>query len=581
MSYDFILNNAVRLFEDGQLDKAEQLFRQILETAPEQPDVLNLLGLVAQAKGAHQEACRLFYQAIMQKNDNPAFYYNLAFSLKYDGKPYEALENFQKSLSLKPDTKEAYYEIALLYKKLGNLEQAKKFWVQALNFDSEYVDAKVQLALCGNDEDIECSLKEIEAEFPQSPLPLYHLSLLYFDQDKIQQALDCALKAEVLAPNVEDIQVLLGQIFLSLENNESAKKYFETAVRLDPYNIRALIGLADVCSRLLDYERAEQLYRRALELDKTDFNAHQNYAEMLFKQKRKLEALEEYRQAVILNPRSAALSNNLGVVLRDCQEYEQACGLFFNAMSLAPDFDAAALNAVETLLLLYRENADDALKIAENWYKQMPDNLFARHIYNSLKGNSGESDLIYNQRLFESFADNYELVMSSLGYAAPMAVGRIAGSLKGSIVDLGCGTGLIGQIIKTSENILTGVDLSSKMLEKAQEKAVYSDLICEDIVSFLKRNKKFDWAVAADVLGYLGALEDFFAEVKGIKLVFTTEKTINDVDFCLQPNGRYQHQDAYVESLLRLNGYVKIQRENIVLRQENGDNVRGSLWRAE
>ena len=52
MSYEMMFHNAVGLHEAGRLDEAETIYRQILETAPEQPDVLNLLGLVAQAKGA-------------------------------------------------------------------------------------------------------------------------------------------------------------------------------------------------------------------------------------------------------------------------------------------------------------------------------------------------------------------------------------------------------------------------------------------------------------------------------------------------------------------------------------------------
>lgn len=66
MSYELLFQRAVQLHEAGQLNEAEQIYRRILETAPQQPEVLNLLGLVAQAKGVQDEACSLFYQAIRQ-----------------------------------------------------------------------------------------------------------------------------------------------------------------------------------------------------------------------------------------------------------------------------------------------------------------------------------------------------------------------------------------------------------------------------------------------------------------------------------------------------------------------------------
>ena len=103
MSYELLFQRAVQLHEAGQLNEAEQIYRRILETAPQQPEVLNLLGLVAQAKGVQDEACSLFYQAIRQAPARAPFYYNLAFSLKLDNKPVEALESFEKALALQPD----------------------------------------------------------------------------------------------------------------------------------------------------------------------------------------------------------------------------------------------------------------------------------------------------------------------------------------------------------------------------------------------------------------------------------------------------------------------------------------------
>jgi len=584
MSYDLILNRAVQLFENGQLDDAERLFRQILETAPEQPDVLNLLGLVAQAKGAQAEACQLFYKAVMQKKDNPAFYYNLAFSLKLDGKPHEAIENFQKALSLKSDIKEAYNELGLLFQGLGDMKRAREYFNKALASDENYVEAASNLARSYEHENRDFAieeLKKIAEKYSGAALPLYYLSAILMTAKDWEQALHFALQAEKCAPEIDEIQVVLGQLWRFKDCCDKAYAHFQKAYTLNPSNVAAIVGLADVSSQTGDFDDAEKLYKRAIELDKTNFTAHQNYAEMLFKQKRKLEALEEYRQAVILNPKSAELNNNLGVALRDSRDYEQAMGLFFNALALNPTLETAAVNAVETLTLWHRQDAKTALKVAENWHKQMPDNIFAQHIYNCFTGEKSEADIRYNQRLFECFADNYELVMSSVGYTAPLAVGRIAGSVKGSVVDLGCGTGLVGQAVKSPKNHLTGVDLSEKMLRQAESKGIYDQLFCEDILSFLKKNNKFNWAIAGDVLGYLGDLEQFFAAVCGMKLIFTTEQSADGEAFRLQPNGRYQHSLSYIENLLQTNGYRNIYHENIVLRQEDGCDVHGVLWKAE
>ena len=39
MSYELLFQRAVQLHEAGQLNEAEQIYRRILETAPQQPEV--------------------------------------------------------------------------------------------------------------------------------------------------------------------------------------------------------------------------------------------------------------------------------------------------------------------------------------------------------------------------------------------------------------------------------------------------------------------------------------------------------------------------------------------------------------
>ena len=170
--------------------------------------------------------------------------------------------------------------------------------------------------------------------------------------------------------------------------------------------------------------------------------------------------------------------------------------------------------------------------------------------------------------------------MQNLGYSAPLAVGRIAGHLEGRLVDLGCGTGLTGLAVKTPENTLIGVDLSEQMLSIAAQKNIYAELIKSDIIAFLKTRHDFDWIIATDVFGYLGNLEEFIKLGAGKNLIFTIEYLMNDKDYEIQPNGRFKHNPFYVEKLLQQNGFYDIYKEDLVLRTENGTEVKGCVFRA-
>lgn len=583
MSYEMMFHNAVGLHEAGRLDEAETIYRQILETAPEQPDVLNLLGLVAQAKGAQSEACRLFMRAIRGKPQEASFYYNLAFSFKLDNRPREALENFIKVTELAPTVKETYNEIALLLQD-SDMNKARQNWSYALQLDGNYAVAKANMAMSYESENSGKAIADLEklaGEYPHEALIFYYLTKLYMQRELWENAWSTAVKTKELAPTSDEIRVLLALLSCHDNQPENAKIYFAKAELLNPNNLAALMGLADLYSREGNFAEAEPRYKRVIELESNNFDAHNNYAEMLQRQGRLSEALEEYRAAVIINPVSAEVCNNLGLILRDLGEYDEALGLLFNALAHKPEQEETSVNLSETLILLSRQDVDKAKKIADNWLKQMPDNAFARHTAAALRGENVENNQIYSEKLFDNFADNYELVIKNLGYSVPAAMRRIAGDVKGTVADLGCGTGLVAEALKTPENRFIGVDISQKMLDAAAQKGLYDKLIKADIGDFLQNNNEFDWAIAADVFGYIGELSATIEALKNKKILFSIEVSDQEANYSIMPNGRYKHNPQYVEKLLRENGFGRITKEELVLRTENGKPVKGMIFKGE
>jgi predicted TPR repeat methyltransferase len=59
----------------------------------------------------------------------------------------------------------------------------------------------------------------------------------------------------------------------------------------------------------------------------------------------------------------------------------------------------------------------------------------------------------------------------------------------GSVLDLGCGTGLTGLEIKRFCATLERIDLSSSMVEQARVKNIYDKLTHIDIAEYLSRSE--------------------------------------------------------------------------------------------
>jgi predicted TPR repeat methyltransferase len=166
---------------------------------------------------------------------------------------------------------------------------------------------------------------------------------------------------------------------------------------------------------------------------------------------------------------------------------------------------------------------------------------------------------VFVTSLFDNYAEQFdEALRNRLSYKAPellLAACQQALTLtpKGlDILDLGCGTGLAGEIFYPFAARLDGVDLSTNMLELARGKAVYDELHAGDVVEYLNNmTRRYPLILAADVFVYIGDLAPVFAAAKkgltaGGHFAFTVEVS-TEQDYFLQIVRRYAHSKQYIE----------------------------------
>ena len=217
-----------------------------------------------------------------------------------------------------------------------------------------------------------------------------------------------------------------------------------------------------------------------------------------------------------------------------------------------------------------------------NWLQKMPQCIAAVHLNVLFKNEKSPVETTYNQMLFDQFAPTYESTMQSIHYSVIEQIAEQLTPQDQKILDLGCGTGLLGAKISDSDRILDGVDFSSNMLAKAAEKKVYQNLIKDDILHYLQtRSRHYDAIVAADVFCYLADLAEVFKACAPAKLIFSVETDDTAQSAAIQSTGRYKHNPQHVEQLLQAAGYQKITRHPIVLRYENGTPVNGIIFAAQ
>src|SRR5262249_55734599 len=147
-------------------------------------------------------------------------------------------------------------------------------------------------------------------------------------------------------------------------------------------------------------------------------------------------------------------------------------------------------------------------------------------------------------------------------------------------LDLGCGTGLMGNLLRPISRTLVGVDLSGNMLEKAQQRHIYDRLVRDDLTTFLQAEEKtFDLAVATEVFIYVGDRAPVFPAVRralrtGGLFGFSVEGT-DEADFVLRSTLRYAHSKGYLQKLAAQNQFAVELIEPQVIRRGVGADIDG------
>jgi predicted TPR repeat methyltransferase len=199
----------------------------------------------------------------------------------------------------------------------------------------------------------------------------------------------------------------------------------------------------------------------------------------------------------------------------------------------------------------------------------------------------------YVRRLFDQYAARYDSALTEhLAYRGPAIlldtieeVMRSAGRPMrfGSMLDLGCGTGLGGAALRPFVERMAGVDLSPAMIAQAAAKDLYDRLVTAELGSFLvaeaANRTLYDLVLAADVFVYVNDLTPIIAAVAHILapnglLAFTVEAHSGD-GAKLLPTLRYAYGEAHLRRTIADAGLILLKLAEAAVRTEKGEPVQG------
>ena len=298
---------------------------------------------------------------------------------------------------------------------------------------------------------------------------------------------------------------------------------------------------------------------------------HYNRGVVLKALNRLPEAAASYDRAIALKPGYADAHNNLGNVWKELGETGKARASFERALRARPgnadtyynlgilcveagERETAARHFRECLAHDPEDGRGSAILLAQLGERDAPE----------------RSSPAQMQKIYDVRARFWDREASYFGHRLVAGALRDhAGGASMDILDLGCGTGLVGELARPLARRLEGVDLSPAMLDQAQAKNIYDRLEQADLLSFLSAQySSADAILAAATLIHFGNLLPLFQAAarclrpQGLFIFTLFPNDADERDFAvaasdrLAQSGCFRHGAGYVERLAAETGFA-------------------------
>jgi tetratricopeptide (TPR) repeat protein len=307
MLNQYTLEKAHHLHQSGKINDAILIYEDVLKEYPNSSDVTHYLGLAKIQLGEEKAGKHLLEKAVLMEPENVIYRGNYGSALLGLKEFTLAIKHLEMAIKLTPDNYNFHNDLAVAYKELNDFEKAKKHFLQALVLKPEF------------------------------SLAHKNLGVLYVEKNKAEDALNCFLEALKHSPSDPFMYVNVAKALNILGRHEHAINYLNKALSFGKniYVIHKNMGYSYIGSQ--KYDLAEKHFKIGAELIQNSPEPFTDYAELLSLQYRYYEAIECYKKALTIDPKSIIAHVNYGNSLKEIGKYDEAIIHYKHALLLDPN----------------------------------------------------------------------------------------------------------------------------------------------------------------------------------------------------------------------------------------------------
>lgn len=301
-----VFQNAVAMLQGSDFANAEQAARKALKKAPNDPNMLRVLGVALSKQRKLDEAERHLTHVVRLVPDFAPAFEDLAETQLLQGKVDAAIASLRNALKHNPSSKGTQIRLGELLAMLGRGEEADDIFQKAFEDDpdrSALVEA-MDLGRRGDSKKAEAIYRDILRRTPD------HVDALR----------------------------LMGVLCTKDENYSDAEAYFRRVVDLAPDFWTAWINLGAALNEQQKFDKAEEAFRTALSLRPNNVHSLEKLGANCMNDGRMEDAVDWLNKAVALDPEHFPSLLVLGHALKTIGKTDEAIEAYHRCAASKPDF---------------------------------------------------------------------------------------------------------------------------------------------------------------------------------------------------------------------------------------------------
>jgi uncharacterized protein (TIGR02466 family) len=368
------LSRALQLARAGSNAAALRILEALLARTPDEPEVLQLIGMVLRSQGKLTEAEHYLRRSLRAAPDRAHVHSNLGNLLAHQQRYAQAIECYRSALSIAPDYADAWYNLGIVALRTGDPNTARDALERVVAAQPGIAKAWTALghayrALSNLVQSRSAYLQALRADARHRGAH-HGLALLARQQRELPTALQHIDRCLELRSTDAELHLSRGNILIDMGQYAAALTAYRRAIELRPDYVEAHQALNNAIWLHGDAAQYLESYTSALERVPAAVDLHVDLAHRLILLGRAAQAQRHLADQMAKGIESAAMHHALGRALASQGEVAEAYGHVQHALAIDPQprfrLDAARLCLIENHTAAALTHLDAVLKSTPN-----------------------------------------------------------------------------------------------------------------------------------------------------------------------------------------------------------------------